>query len=93
MLHYLLNSSSGVESKFGVGVGKIEWLQAEDLWSLTGLDGQNLGHFNGVVASDKNTCAPRFTSVTGRPPPLGRRAFHSFCWLLSHIIYVAFYAS
>ncbi|XP_059666630.1 uncharacterized protein LOC132312320 [Cornus florida] len=61
---------SGVESKFGVGVGRLEWLEDEDIWSLTGLDGQNLGHFNGVVASDKNIVSPRFTNVTGRPPPL-----------------------
>ncbi|POO03210.1 Amine oxidase [Trema orientale] len=60
----------GVEAKFGTSVGKLEWLQNEDLWMLTGLDGQNLGQFNGVVASDKNIVSPRFTSVTGRPPPL-----------------------
>ncbi|XP_050279438.1 uncharacterized protein LOC126720717 isoform X1 [Quercus robur] len=60
----------GVERKFGVGVGRMEWLESENLWSLTGLDGQNLGHFQGVVASDKNIVSPRFTSVTGRPPPL-----------------------
>ena len=61
----------GVESKFGTSVGKLEWLEDEDSWSLLALDGQNLGHFNGVVASDKNVVSPRFTSVTGRPPPLG----------------------
>uniref|UniRef100_A0A2N9IGI7 Amine oxidase domain-containing protein n=1 Tax=Fagus sylvatica TaxID=28930 RepID=A0A2N9IGI7_FAGSY len=60
----------GVESKFGVGVGRLEWLENENLWSLIGLDGQNLGHFQGVVASDKNIVSPRFTNVTGRPPPL-----------------------
>ena len=54
-----------------MGVGRMEWLESENLWSLTGLDGQNLGHFQGVVASDKNIVSPRFTSVTGRPPPLG----------------------
>ncbi|GLT53927.1 hypothetical protein SLA2020_271610 [Shorea laevis] len=61
---------SGVDSKFGVGVGRLEWLEDENLWSLVGLDGQNLGHFQGVVASDKNIVSPRFTNVTGRPPPL-----------------------
>ncbi|KAA8527147.1 hypothetical protein F0562_008624 [Nyssa sinensis] len=60
----------GVESKFGVGVGRFEWLEDDNLWSLTGLDGQSLGHFKGVVASDKNTVSLRFTDVTGRPPPL-----------------------
>ncbi|KAL5565237.1 hypothetical protein UlMin_028401 [Ulmus minor] len=60
----------GVESKFVTGVGKLEWLEDEKLWSLMALDGRNLGHFNGVVASDKNIVSPRSTSVTGRPPPL-----------------------
>lgn len=60
-----------METKFGTSVGRLEWLHNEDLWMLTALDGQNLGHFNGVVASDKNIVSPRFTSVTGRPPPLG----------------------
>ncbi|RVW78455.1 hypothetical protein CK203_050453 [Vitis vinifera] len=61
----------GVESKFGVGVGSLEWFDEKNLWSLTGLDGQNLGNFEGVVASDKNIFSKRFTDVTGRPPPLG----------------------
>ncbi|XP_021288810.1 uncharacterized protein LOC110419995 isoform X2 [Herrania umbratica] len=60
----------GVESKFNVGVGKFEWLENENLWLLTGLDGQNLGHFKGVVASDKNIVSPRFTEITGQLPPL-----------------------
>ncbi|BFG28832.1 hypothetical protein CerSpe_151060 [Prunus speciosa] len=60
----------GVESKFGVSVGRLEWLEDENLWSLIGSDGQNLGQFKGVVATDKNIVSPRFTSVTGRPPPL-----------------------
>lgn len=69
--------SSGVETKFGVGVGLLEWLEDEGSWSLNGIDGQNLGHFKGVVASDKNVFSPRFTNVTGRPPPLGMTAFLS----------------
>ncbi|XP_030525365.2 renalase [Rhodamnia argentea] len=60
----------GVESKFGVGVGRVDWLEEENTWRLTSSDGQNLGHFAGVVASDKNIVSSRFTSVTGRPPPL-----------------------
>lgn len=52
----------------------MEWLEDENLWSLMGLDGQNLGQFKGVVATDKNIVSPRFTSVTGRPPPLGMNA-------------------
>ncbi|KAH9723862.1 fad/nad(p)-binding oxidoreductase family protein [Citrus sinensis] len=60
----------GVESKFGVGVGRFEWLEDKNLWSVSGLDGQSLGQFNGAVASDKNVVSPRFRDVTGRPPPL-----------------------
>ncbi|XP_008804705.2 renalase isoform X1 [Phoenix dactylifera] len=60
----------GVETKFGVTVGKINWLQDRSLWSLTGLDREDLGQFDGVVASDKNITSPRFTGVTGRPQPL-----------------------
>jgi len=60
-----------VESKFGVGIGRIEWLHDEKEWSLTGVDGQNLGQFKGLVASDKNIVSPRITQVTGRLPLLG----------------------
>ncbi|MCI16606.1 hypothetical protein A2U01_0037750, partial [Trifolium medium] len=38
-----LCNESGVESKFGVGIGRVEWLDDEKLWSLIGVDGQNLG--------------------------------------------------
>ncbi|XP_058100251.1 uncharacterized protein LOC131245066 isoform X2 [Magnolia sinica] len=65
-----LCSKPGVESKFGVTVGKLDWLDGSNLWSLIGLDGQSLGHFDGVVATDKNIASPRFTGQTGRPPPL-----------------------
>lgn len=60
----------GIESKFGVGVGKMNWSDSEHLWSLIGLDGKLLGSFDGVVASDKNVASPRHTDVTGRSPPL-----------------------
>ncbi|KAJ4976458.1 hypothetical protein NE237_001564 [Protea cynaroides] len=60
----------GVDAKFGVTVGRLEWLEDKNSWLLIGLDGQSLGSFDGVVASDKNTVSPRFTSVTGRPTPL-----------------------
>lgn len=66
-----------METKFGVGVGLLEWLEDEGSWSLNGSDGQNLGHFKGVVASDKSVFSQRFTNVTGRPPPLGMTAFLS----------------
>jgi hypothetical protein len=61
----------GVESKFGVGIGRVEWLDDEKLWSLIGVDGQNLGQFKGLVASDKNIVSTRIADVTGRVPPLG----------------------
>lgn len=64
-----LCNETGVESKFGVSIGRLECLDDEK-WSLTGLDGQNLGRFSGVVVSDKSIASPRFTDVTGRPPPL-----------------------
>ncbi|KAI5674598.1 hypothetical protein M9H77_14962 [Catharanthus roseus] len=65
-----LSCESGVQSMFGVGVGKLEWLDYEELWSLSGLDGQDLGQFKGVVASDKSTFSSRFTNVTRKPPPI-----------------------
>lgn len=61
----------GVEAKFGITVGKLEWLESRSLWLLTGLEGQDLGHFDAVVATDKNIVSPRFTGLTGRSPPLG----------------------
>lgn len=70
MLSYL-PILSGIESKFGVMVGRLEWLENKDLWSLKDKDGQDLGEFNGVVTSDKSTFSQRFTQVTGKPPPLG----------------------
>ncbi|KAF7822507.1 Renalase isoform A [Senna tora] len=65
-----LCKENGVESKFGVSIGKIEWSDDENLWSLMGLDGQILGQFKGIVASDKNIVSPRITQVSGRLPPL-----------------------
>jgi hypothetical protein len=61
----------GVESKFGVGMGRVEWLDDEKLWSLIGVNGQNLGQFKGLVASDKNIVSTRIAEATGRVPPLG----------------------
>ncbi|KAG8657806.1 hypothetical protein MANES_03G083000v8 [Manihot esculenta] len=60
----------GVESKFGVGVGRLEWLDNENSWLVMGMDGQNHGSFKGVVASDKSIFSSRFKDVTGSPPPL-----------------------
>ncbi|XP_051134907.1 uncharacterized protein LOC127254073 isoform X2 [Andrographis paniculata] len=60
----------GVESRFGLGIGRVNWLEDIDMWSLTSLDGHDAGHFRGVVTSDKNTFSSRFTNVTGKPPPI-----------------------
>ena len=66
----------GVQSRFGVGVGRLEWLDNEDSWSLTGLNGESLGYFKVVVTSDKSTFSQRFTNVTGKPVPIGKRYFY-----------------
>lgn len=64
-------SMLGVESRFGHGIGRVDWLEDGDAWSLTGMDGQDDGQFTGVVASDKNMFSSRFTKTTGKPPPIG----------------------
>ncbi|KAI7758357.1 hypothetical protein M8C21_013718 [Ambrosia artemisiifolia] len=65
-----LCNDPGIESKFGVMVGSLEWLENKDLWSLKDKDGHDLGQYNGVVASDKSTFSQRFTQVSGKPSPL-----------------------
>ncbi|XP_059282748.1 uncharacterized protein LOC132036424 [Lycium ferocissimum] len=65
----------GVQSRFGVGIGKLEWLDDEDSWSLMGLNGESLGYFKGVVTSDKSTFSQRFTNVTGKPVPIDMGKF------------------
>ncbi|KAG8365216.1 hypothetical protein BUALT_Bualt18G0081300 [Buddleja alternifolia] len=60
----------GVESRYGLSIGSLDWSEDGDAWSLKSLDGQDIGYFKGVVASDKNTFSPRFTNVTGKPPPI-----------------------
>ncbi|KAK6934796.1 hypothetical protein RJ641_034951 [Dillenia turbinata] len=76
----------GVESKFGVGVGRLEWLEDRNLWSVTGLDGQHLGHYEGLVASDKNIVFPRFTGVSGSPPPLDAKSIPELAAMLQEIL-------
>lgn len=73
-----------MESKFACGVGKLNWLDEKNLWSVMGLDGQSLGNFEGVVASDKNVISPRFRQVTGKPPPLGIMIFSSLSCLCKY---------
>ncbi|KAJ9183090.1 hypothetical protein P3X46_006999 [Hevea brasiliensis] len=65
-----LCNETGVESKFAIGVGRLDWLDSENSWLVMGMDGQNHGSFKGVVASDKNIFSTRFKDVTGCPPPL-----------------------
>ncbi|KAL2247759.1 uncharacterized protein LOC105176535 isoform X1 [Sesamum indicum] len=60
----------GVETRFGLGIGTLDWSEDDDAWSLRSLDGQDVGNFKGVVASDKSTFSSRFTNVTGKPPPI-----------------------
>ncbi|XP_039826522.1 renalase-like isoform X3 [Panicum virgatum] len=70
-----LCSEDGVVAKFGVTVGKMDWLQDRSSWSLASLDGKDLGNFDYVVATDKNVGSPRFSGLTGRPPPLDLSLF------------------
>ncbi|KAJ8755093.1 hypothetical protein K2173_016785 [Erythroxylum novogranatense] len=65
-----LCNETGVESMFGAEVRRLEWLDNENLWTLTGADGKDIGLFKGIVVSDKAMFSPRFTAVTGHPPPL-----------------------
>lgn len=63
--------STGVESKFGIGVAKMDWAIDQKSWSLISLDGMFLGAFGGLIATDKILAAPGFAHLTGHPPPLG----------------------
>uniref|UniRef100_A0A803NA39 Amine oxidase domain-containing protein n=1 Tax=Chenopodium quinoa TaxID=63459 RepID=A0A803NA39_CHEQI len=65
-----LCNEPGVESKFGIGVAKIEWLVNQKSWSLTSVDGMFLGHFGVLVATDKLLASSGFSNLTGHPPPL-----------------------
>ena len=58
-------------AKFGVTVGKMDWLQDRSSWSLASLDGKDLGNFDYVVATDKNVASQKVSGLTGKPPPLG----------------------
>lgn len=61
----------GVETRFGQGIGRLDWLVDRNAWSLTSMDGNDAGLYTGVVATDKNTFLSRFTDVTGKQPPIG----------------------
>lgn len=75
----------GVETKFGVTVGKLEWLKDRHSWSLSSLDGEDLGHFDGVVATDKNIASPRLTGRTRQPPPLDPNCAPEIAMKLQHV--------
>ncbi|CAA2984715.1 Protoporphyrinogen oxidase [Olea europaea subsp. europaea] len=83
---------SGVESRFGLGIGRLEWLDNDDSWSLMSLDGQELGKFKGVVASDKNVFSSRFTNVTGRPPPIDLNVVSDVAFKLKEIPVISCFA-
>ncbi|XP_074311240.1 uncharacterized protein LOC141647096 [Silene latifolia] len=65
-----LCNDPGIESKFGVGVGKLEWMADQNLWSVISLDGQFLGNFGGLIATDKLLAASGFLHLKGVPPPI-----------------------
>lgn len=66
-----VSSVLGVETRFGQGIGRLDWLVDRNAWSLTSMDGNDAGQYMGVVATDKNTFLSRFTDVTGKQPPIG----------------------
>ncbi|KAI3938186.1 hypothetical protein MKW92_013399 [Papaver armeniacum] len=68
-----LCNEPGVEPKFGVTVANIQWLEETNSWSLIDLNGQALGHFDGLVASH-NSIVNLWPS-TGRKSALDLTAF------------------
>ncbi|PNT74028.1 uncharacterized protein LOC100828433 isoform X3 [Brachypodium distachyon] len=75
----------GVVARFGVTVGKMDWLQNGSSWSLTSLDGKDLGNFDYVVATDKNVASHKFSGLTGRPPPLDLSVFPNLSTMFQDI--------
>ncbi|KAI3959841.1 hypothetical protein MKW92_020894 [Papaver armeniacum] len=61
-----LCNEPGVEPKFGVTVANIQWLEETNSWSLIDLNGQALGHFDGLVASHN--------SIVNLWPSTGRKS-------------------
>uniref|UniRef100_A0ACD5X9F2 Uncharacterized protein n=3 Tax=Avena sativa TaxID=4498 RepID=A0ACD5X9F2_AVESA len=70
-----LCQEDGVMTKFGVTIGKMDWLQDRSSWSLSSLDGKDLGSFDYVVATDKNVASQKVSGLTGKPPPLDLSVF------------------
>ncbi|KAF5178948.1 Renalase [Thalictrum thalictroides] len=65
-----MSREPGIQTMFGVTVGTLQWLEEKKSWLPIDMDGQTLGQFDAVVVSDIYVTSPRFTAVTGRPPPL-----------------------
>ncbi|KAI3987568.1 hypothetical protein MKX01_021480 [Papaver californicum] len=78
-----LCNEPGVEPKFGVTVASIQWLEEKNLWSLIDLNGQALGHFDGLVASH-NSIVNLWPS-TGRKSPLDLTSFPELAVKLKNI--------
>ncbi|CAI9088082.1 OLC1v1022318C1 [Oldenlandia corymbosa var. corymbosa] len=66
---HALSAEPGVTSRFAQSVARVEWLASEDSWSLTGINGEDLGQFEGVVACDRNCFFSRFANAAGSPTP------------------------
>ncbi|KAK9085872.1 hypothetical protein Sjap_026283 [Stephania japonica] len=82
----------GVEAKFGITVGKLNWLEDKHVWELIGFDGQNLGQFDGVAASDYYVVSPWFTDVTGKKPPLDVTSNPELALKLQEVSFVSCFA-
>ncbi|KAJ3670018.1 hypothetical protein LUZ60_010342 [Juncus effusus] len=77
-----LCQENGIEAKFGVTVGKMNWINERNSWSLIGMDEKELGQFDGIIGTAKNIFSPRFTS---RPPPLDISQFEELSILSQEI--------
>jgi hypothetical protein len=49
----------------------MEWEKEHRRWTVSGKDGQELGRFQAIIATDKNMASPRFSIQNKVPPPLG----------------------
>ncbi|MCL7038365.1 hypothetical protein MKW94_013534 [Papaver nudicaule] len=78
-----LCNEPGVEPKFGVTVANVQWLEEKKSWSLIDLNGQALGHFDGLVASH-NSIVNLWPS-TGRKSPLDLASFPELAAKLQNI--------
>ena len=49
----------------------MEWEKEHRRWTVSGKDGEELGQFQAVIATDKNMASPRFSIQNKVAPPLG----------------------